>query len=73
MTRNDEPPVIDLVPRSPFRWKVVIALVVAWTVVFILAVYTRHGMLRLLLPLIVFAFVVYLGWCFYVLFRRGRR
>jgi membrane-bound acyltransferase YfiQ involved in biofilm formation len=60
---SEEDPVIDLVPKNPFSWKIVVLFIVAWVVVFALVVQLKSGTIRLLLPLIGVIFLIYLVVC----------
>lgn len=67
---SDSEPVIELVPKkpepdpkNPFSWKIVAAFIGAWIVVIGLVAFLKIGMIRLLLPLIGFIFLVYLVSC----------
>ena len=65
-------PIIELEPRNPFSWRIVIAFVVAWLMALGAALLLKSGMVRLLLPLIATIFVVYVGVCT-LLFLKNRR
>ena len=60
---SEEDPVIELEPKNPFSWKIVAMFLVAWLVVFGLMYELKSGMIRLLLPLIVIIFLIYLVIC----------
>lgn len=66
-------PVIELEPRNPFSWRVVVAFLGAWLVVLALAFFLKNSLLRLLLPAIGLLFVIYLGACTLVLLRNRNR
>jgi membrane-bound acyltransferase YfiQ involved in biofilm formation len=70
---SDEKPVIDLEPRNPFSWRVVVAFVVSWLVVLALALFLKSNLLRLLLPVISLLLVVYLGVCTLLLLKNRNR
>ena len=69
---SEQEPVIELEPRNPFSWKVVVAFLGAWLVVLMLALFLKNNMLRLLLPVIGVLLVVYVGVCT-LLFLRNRQ
>lgn len=58
-----EDPIIDLEPRNPFSWRIVLGVVVAWLVVLGAALLMKNALIRMLLPLIATVLVVYLGAC----------
>lgn len=70
---SDEKPVIDLEPRSPFSWRVVVAILGAWLVVLGLAWFLKSNLLRLMLPAIALLLVVYLGVCTLLLLKNRNR
>lgn len=64
-------PVIELEPKNPFRWTVLLALVALWAVALGLGIWLKSGLVRMLLPLILIVLVLYLGFCtFYLLKNR---
>ncbi len=65
-------PVIELEPKNPFRWTVVLGLVALWAVVLVLAIYLKSGVLRLLLPVILVIALGYLAFCTLYLLRHRR-
>lgn len=69
---SDSEPVIELTPKNPFSWKVIILFVIAWLVVLGLVVEMKSGTLRLLLPAIAVLFVVYLTVCTIILLKRKK-
>ncbi len=70
---SDPEPIIELEPRNPFSWRVVIAFVVAWLMALGAALLLKNAMVRLLLPLIATIFVVYVGVCTLVFLKNRRR
>jgi len=70
---SDEKPVIDLEPKNPFSWRVVVAFLVAWVVVLGLVWWLKSNLLRLLLPVIALLLVVYLGVCTLLLLKNRNR
>ncbi|WP_221032092.1 hypothetical protein [Actomonas aquatica] len=66
-------PVIELEPRTPFSWRVVMAFVVGWLVVLGAAVLMKSAMVRLLLPLIATLFVIYIGVCTLIFLKNRKR
>ncbi len=70
---SDKEPVIELEPRNPFSWRIVVAFLGAWLVVLALALFLKNNLLRLLLPVIGLLFVVYLGACTLLLLRNRHR
>jgi membrane-bound acyltransferase YfiQ involved in biofilm formation len=60
---SEQDPVIELTPKNPFSWKIVIAFVSAWIVVLGLVYFLGSSTIRLLLPLIGLIFLVYLISC----------
>ncbi len=65
-------PVIELEPRNPFSWKVVIAFVVAWLLVLIAMIELKLAVLRLLLPLLAVLLVIYLAACTILILKNRR-
>lgn len=65
-------PIIELEPRNPFSWRIVLVFLVAWLVALGAALLLKSAMVRLLLPLIATIFVVYVGACT-LLFLKNRR
>lgn len=64
--------VIELEPKSPIRWSVVLSLVVAWCIVLFCALTFKMPLVRILLPLILLILVVYLGFCSFVLLKNRK-
>lgn len=67
-----EHPVIELEPRNPFSWKIVIAFVVAWLVALAAMIQLKLTVLRLLLPLLAVLLVIYLATCTILLLKNRR-
>jgi ABC-type uncharacterized transport system permease subunit len=65
-------PIIDLEPRNPFSWKVVIAFVVAWLLALAAMIELKLTVLRLLLPLLAMLLVIYLATCTILLLKNRR-
>lgn len=60
---SDEEPIIDLEPRNPFSWRIVVGFVVGWLVMLGIALALKTAMVRVLLPVIALVFLVYLVIC----------
>lgn len=67
-----EDPVIELEPRNPFSWKIVIAFVVAWLIALAAMIQLKLPVLRLLLPLLAVLLVIYLATCTILLLKNRR-
>lgn len=65
-------PIIELEPRNPFSWKVVIAVVVAWLLVLVAMIELKLAVLRLLLPLLALFLLIYLAVCTLLLLKNRR-
>ncbi|HEX9781381.1 MAG TPA: hypothetical protein VGA56_01460 [Opitutaceae bacterium] len=65
-------PLIELEPKSPFRWTMFLALVLTWIVVLGLAIWLKGGAFRVLLPVILVILIVYLGFCVAHLIRKHK-
>ena len=65
-------PVIELEPRNPFSWKVVIAFIVAWLIVLVAMIELKLTVLRLLLPLLAVLLVIYLATCTILILKNRR-
>lgn len=65
-------PVIELEPRNPFSWKIVIAFVVAWLIALAAMIQLKLTVLRLLLPLLAVLLVIYLATCTILLLKNRR-
>jgi membrane-bound acyltransferase YfiQ involved in biofilm formation len=63
MSDQEPEPVIELIPRNPFSWKIVAVFFGAWVLVLGLVYFLKSGTIRLLLPLIGIIFLVYLVVC----------
>jgi hypothetical protein len=64
--------VIELEPRNPFSWKIVIAFVVAWLIALAAMIELRLPVLRLVLPLLAMLLVIYLAACTILLLKNRR-
>lgn len=66
------PDIIELEPKQPFSWKIVVCLLVTWLAVLALAFYLKARIIFLLLPLIA---VIILGYIVVgtILFLKNRR
>lgn len=64
--------VIELEPKNPFRWSVVLGVAVLWLVLLGLGVVLKNRVLLLLWPALLFILVVYLGICTIVLLKNKR-
>jgi hypothetical protein len=65
-------PIIELEPRNPFSWKIVIAFVVAWLIALAAMIELRLPVLRLVLPLLAMLLVIYLAACTILLLKNRR-
>jgi len=65
-------PAIELEPRNPFSWKVVIAFVVAWLIALVAMIELKLAVLRLLLPLLAVLLVIYLATCTILILKNRR-
>lgn len=65
-------PVIELEPRNPFSWKIVIAFIVAWLIALAAMIQLKLTVLRLLLPLLAVLLVIYLATCTILLLKNRR-
>ncbi len=65
-------PSIELEPRNPFSWKVVIAFVVAWLIALVAMIELKLAVLRLLLPLLAVLLVIYLATCTILILKNRR-
>lgn len=65
-TPDTDEEVLVYVPEdrpSPFRWSIVIGLIVLWLTVLACAIFLKAGMFRVLLPAVMVILIVYLGIC----------
>jgi hypothetical protein len=69
---RDPEPVIELEPKSPFRWKVFLAIAFLWGAVLALAVELKSNVLRMVWPALLFVLVLYLAVCTFVLLKRRK-
>lgn len=65
-------PVIELEPRNPFSWKVLVAFVVAWLLVLVAMIQLKLTVLRLLLPVLAVLLVIYLAVCTILILKNRR-
>lgn len=65
-------PVIELEPRNPFSWKILIAFLIAWIAVFAGMIWLKLTVLRLLLPLLAVLLLIYLAACTIILLKNRR-
>jgi hypothetical protein len=72
MSKRDPVPVIELEPRNPFSWKIVIGFLVAWLIALVAMIQLKLTVLRLLLPLLAMLLVIYLATCTILLLKNRR-
>jgi hypothetical protein len=70
MAKRD--PIIELEPRNPFSWKIVVAFLIAWVCVLAAMIQLKLTVLRLLLPLLAVLLIVYLAVCTIILLKNRR-
>jgi hypothetical protein len=72
--RQDEQEVIEYVPKdqSPFRWWVVLGLMAAWFLVLAGIFFLKTTLLRIMLPVIMVALLLYLVICTISVLRRNK-
>ena len=66
-------PIIELEPRNPFSWRIVIGFLVGWLLALGAALLLKSAMVRLLLPLIATIFVIYVSVCTLIFLKNRKR
>ena len=69
---SDQEPVVELVPKNPFSWRIVALFLGAWIFVLGLVYFMKSGTIRILLPLIGLIFLIYLVFCTIYLLKHRR-